>query len=611
MSLRPKRAQWFEVVVPRQDCSVATEALAGTARVQFECVGERNARELFEALREPLDTYHTLLPAYREWWPQPVYGERCCVVPMESAARFAMGRLQIWQRRAQAKLDELRGLQAERAELCLWQRILEQLGDSELNLAAMSVPGALMSGRCLLLPRAADPSAFAGLLSVTVVLSDQRAILAVVRSGDAELVCRRVELLHGQCFAIPEWFEGRAAQTRPMLEQRLHALDRRIAEAGAALKSQARRSGLARALGVLERLDWLTANAQDLAVTEDFCWITGWTSASEVSLLNRCLTEAGVSAQVEFLDAPGEIRSPSLFDNPGWARPFEIFTRAMGMPNADEADPSSWVAVLVPLMFGYMCGDVGHGLVIALAGLLLQRTWPVARLLVFCGAASVGFGLLYGDFFGLEDVLPALWMHPLDDPLLTLAVPLAGGALVLSLGLILNSIQLCWVGGQRLAWIAELAQLMVYWGIVLAFLAPAWIVLTVAGVVSCFLYRLWTYRSVLRVLASFGELLENTLQLLLNTLSFVRVGAFALAHAGLSSAVFALADDLENTAARLAVLLIGNLVIIVLEGMVVSIQTTRLVLFEFFVRFFHGQGRAFEPAHVPPSVPGGTQHGHR
>jgi V/A-type H+-transporting ATPase subunit I len=281
----------------------------------------------------------------------------------------------------------------------------------------------------------------------------------------------------------------------------------------------------------------------------------------------------------------------------------------MGMPSANEADPSTWVAVLVPLMFGYMCGDVGHGLVIGLAGLVLQRTWPVARLLVFCGAAAAGFGLLYGDVFGLEDVLPSLWMHPLDHPLLTLAVPLAGGAIVLSLGLVLNSIQLCWIGGKRLAWLAELAQLMVYWGIVFAFYHPQVILFALLGVVTCAVYKAWLFRSALRALSALGELIENTMQLLLNTLSFVRVGAFALAHAGLSSAVFALADGVSNSAAHITVMVLGNLVIIVLEGLVVSIQTTRLVLFEFFVRFFHGQGRAFEPVHSPPTVPRGSRHG--
>jgi V/A-type H+-transporting ATPase subunit I len=171
-------------------------------------------------------------------------------------------------------------------------------------------------------------------------------------------------------------------------------------------------------------------------------------------------------------------------------------------------------------------------------------------------------------------------------------------------------VQLCWLSGQRLAWVADIAQLCVYWGIVLAFFQPSLILITLAGVVGCGVYRVWIERSGVAALSSLGEMVENTLQLLLNTLSFVRVGAFALAHAGLSSAVFALADNLTSSTAHLTVMILGNVVIIVLEGLVVSIQATRLVLFEFFVRFFRGQGRAFEPAHSPPAVPRGHHHGH-
>jgi V/A-type H+-transporting ATPase subunit I len=103
-------------------------------------------------------------------------------------------------------------------------------------------------------------------------------------------------------------------------------------------------------------------------------------------------------------------------------------------------------------------------------------------------------------------------------------------------------------------------------------------------------------------LTALGELVERLLQLLINTLSFARVGAFALAHAGLSSAIVALAGAAGHPLAAALVLIVGNLVVIVLEGLVVSIQTTRLVLFEFFARFLQGSGRVFRPLPLPPSA---------
>ena len=89
------------------------------------------------------------------------------------------------------------------------------------------------------------------------------------------------------------------------------------------------------------------------------------------------------------------------------------------------------------------------------------------------------------------------------------------------------------------------------------------------------------------------------LRLLVNTVSFARIGAFALAHAGLSVAIVELAQASGHFGYWIA-LTIGNLLVIVLEGVVVSIQTTRLLLFEFFIRFLTGGGRAFKP--LPPPV---------
>jgi V/A-type H+-transporting ATPase subunit I len=96
-----------------------------------------------------------------------------------------------------------------------------------------------------------------------------------------------------------------------------------------------------------------------------------------------------------------------------------------------------------------------------------------------------------------------------------------------------------------------------------------------------------------------GKLLESILQLVINTFSFIRVGAFALAHAGLSLAFIILAESTTNIILSGLILLLGNIIIIMLEGLVVFIQTTRLVLFEFFIRFLQGTGRMFRPLAAP------------
>ena len=111
------------------------------------------------------------------------------------------------------------------------------------------------------------------------------------------------------------------------------------------------------------------------------------------------------------------------------------------------------------------------------------------------------------------------------------------------------------------------------------------------------------------LLTALGVLLENMMQLLLNTLSFVRVGAFALAHAGLSMAFNIMADSVSSVFFALLLMLLGNIIVIVLEGLVVSIQTTRLVLFEFFIRFLQANGRVFKPLTRPLRDGAGGYHG--
>ena len=158
-----------------------------------------------------------------------------------------------------------------------------------------------------------------------------------------------------------------------------------------------------------------------------------------------------------------------------------------------------------------------------------------------------------------------------------------------------------WWRGELRRWLlTDAALIVVYLGLLAAFFAPLGLAVAAAGALFfCVGHAVHAGRFT-AALGAIGELIEKTLQILINTLSFARVGAFALAHAGLSSAIVALMDAADSIVAKALVLVLGNVVVIVLEAMVVSIQTTRLVLFEFFTRFMQGQGRAFWPLPAPP-----------
>jgi len=225
---------------------------------------------------------------------------------------------------------------------------------------------------------------------------------------------------------------------------------------------------------------------------------------------------------------------------------------------------------------------------------------PVLRMLVPGGLAAAAFGFVFGSVFSLETVLHPLWVAPLEHPLPVLAAPIVGGAVLLVIGLLLGALEAWWDGLLARWWLEDAPVLLSYVGLALGFIDPAGWVLVAAGALWAMAGATMDGHGLKAMPGGLGEWVERTLQLAINTLSFARVGAFALAHAGLSSAVVALADAAGHPVGHVLVLVLGNVLILLVEGLVVSIQTTRLVLFEFFTRFFRAEGREFRALAAPP-----------
>ncbi len=216
----------------------------------------------------------------------------------------------------------------------------------------------------------------------------------------------------------------------------------------------------------------------------------------------------------------------------------------MGVPAANDADPSVLIAMLAPLMFGFMFGDVAQGAIVALGGCVLGRRMPALRLLLPGGLVAMAFGFAFGSVFAREDLIPALWLRPLEQPLPVLGAALGFGVAVLALGLALDGLQAYWRGQLRHWLLCDAGLLLAYLGLVATALdvralwaVPLGIGLSLGGSALA--------HPEARIAAfgrAAGESVERLLQLGVNTVSFVRVGAFALAHAGLCSAVVGMAD---------------------------------------------------------------------
>ena len=608
--LKPQAARWIEILLPHEAFASALDVLAATGQVEVEPAGARGSHLIStHALSAGAERFRQLERDYRHAWPAPEPPVSVSLEDPLAAMQAALEGLEAWRREAVDLINGLEGLDAARREARLWLAVLQALGEAGVPLAQVEVAGSridvmLCCGDGPVLP--ADSRILA--LPIDAGLPGREAG-AEPHAADCRLLVGRAGALdvfrqggEGHCHGWPDWLRGRP-EPLEVAEVRLEELEAGRADAVRRMHALAERHDLARRLGVLAQCAWIADHLRALHTTRHLIRLTGWTTLSPEALDTE-LEQAGVNALVVAAPAPRSRAAPLILRHRRWVQPFETFVRALGMPAGRDADPTVILAVAVPLLFGYMFGDVGHGLVFLLLGLALMRRWPLARLLVWGGASAMVFGLLYGSIFTNETLIPPLWLHPLNHPVTLLAGSLVIGVVLLGLGLLLNALQAWWDRDTRpLGWLAEAGFIGLYAGILGAFFLPALGWLAVLGLVTMLLTA--ALGGGLKAVGHLaGELIERVFQLLVNTLSFVRVGAFALAHAGLAAAVTSLAEATTALWATALILVLGNLLILAIEGLVVSIQTTRLILFEFFVRFLKGGGRPFQPIQPPPHYQG-------
>jgi V/A-type H+-transporting ATPase subunit I len=599
--LRPVNAVWFEMLIARDDLASTLGCLASGGNVELESQMHGSAADL-PRLRPALDEYGHLAQRFASYWPNPlVYSEPRAEPEVISAA--ALKHLHAWAAAADPLVTELQKLQHERIELAYLEELLSQSRAPLPDFSLLFNAGPALAGRIYLLePKPASLILPQIILAQRIDCLEHSYLLAVGPSAQMQALDEGLNALKARRLALPAAAGVTGGDdTLARFEARLAEIARTTHRLHAQLTACDVEHGLGTALADMALIGWLADHVPEFARTDHFVRITGWTSDPSGRRLDACLRSTGIHYLIHFSDPPPQLTPPIVLRNPRWARPFEYFARLLGTPGANEADPSLLLALLAPLMFGFMFGDVGQGAVLVVAGFALRKRYAAAELLIAGGIAAMVFGTLFGSVFAREDIFPALWLHPLEKPLSLLGVSLAGGSVVILIGLALDAVESYW-RGEALRWWATRA------GLVLSYLASiacavdqraAWLILAGFGWYCIGEVARAEHRAQ-RLGASIAEAIETLLQLLVNTLSFVRVGAFALAHAGLAAAINALCAGIEARWLAILGLALGNALLILIEGLVVGIQTTRLVLFEFFIRFLRGDGRSLKPLQALP-----------
>ncbi|MGC9313083.1 MAG: V-type ATPase 116kDa subunit family protein, partial [Sediminispirochaetaceae bacterium] len=298
------------------------------------------------------------------------------------------------------------------------------------------------------------------------------------------------------------------------------------------------------------------------------------------------------------------------------------------------------------MMFGLMFGDVGHGLVVFLIGLYGShvnrkrgRRTMLFPLITWCGVAAMIAGSLFGSYFGTE-LLPPIWfdyhavvtghqaagsVRSIMDILL---ITIYFGITVIATGLLLNWINrirsrdwigLIWEnGGILVGWLYAAGTYCAFYyvghdyrqlpaGRTLALILGVPVLLMGAKPIIEHIRHNREHPeagprkiSILNMVMEWVvELLEIFSGYLSNTLSFMRVAGLGIAHVSLMVAFFQIAEmaasDGRFTVWSYLILLLGNALVIGLEGLSAGIQSLRLNYYEFFSKYFTGNGKAYTP----------------
>jgi V/A-type H+-transporting ATPase subunit I len=364
--------------------------------------------------------------------------------------------------------------------------------------------------------------------------------------------------------------------------------------------------------------------------------IIGWVPAVRMADFTQRLKQVSDEIVIDASPTQRNIPQQSVpvaLGNAGLIGTFQPLVTTYARPRYEEIDPTVLIALTFPLLYGAMFGDVGHGLLLALVGWVvgsrkiraLRSMASLGGIIVACGLTATVFGFLYGSVFGKENLLPALWIAPMNNIMQILLIAVGFGVVLLSTGFLLNMWN-AWIvrdWGRLFFDHNGMAGLILYWSLVgvvagalmssfpipaIVFVIPA-AVAAVVIMLSDVLKRLVERRRPLidddpgtYAIQAVFELFETGISQLSNSLSYVRIGAFAVAHGGLSAVIFILAGMVGSprSVGYWLVILVGQLFIVGFEGLIVGIQAMRLEYYEFFSKFFSGGGLRYEPLTLLP-----------
>lgn len=458
-----------------------------------------------------------------------------------------------------------------------------------------------------------------------------------VSNGEVSKVDSVFNSLHFERIALPTEYVGTPAEACDDLRKEIKKLREEIKKIDQEVDDLMEQNA-SKLFGVQKRLEELAnifdvrklaARIEEEDSKEDYYILCGWMGEEDVKrFIEETKNDDRIFIVVEedrekfFGEPPTQLKNPRFF------KPFEMFIKMYGLPSTNEIDPTVFVALTYTFIFGAMFGDVGQGFCLFVIGglLYLTKKMNLAGIISIAGIFSMFFGFMFGSVFGFEDVFPAIWLRPAEamtnlpfigqlNTVFIVSVAFGMGLnLLVMIFQIVNAIK---AHDVENLWFSHngVAGLVFYGFLVLTVAlymsghqTPGNIMMAVflGAPILIFLFkeplgnlakhnhkRLEGSKGMFLV-QGFFELFETLLSYFSNTLSYVRIGAFAVSHAAMMEVVLMLSGAEAGTPNWLGVIG-GNIFVCLLEGLVVGIQVLRLEYYELFSRFYKGSGREFKP----------------
>lgn len=429
---------------------------------------------------------------------------------------------------------------------------------------------------------------------------------------------------------IPEEYEGSAAEKLVKIDAKIDELQKDITSLSSSIEAETEdnKKTIFKIYNVFKLEDKIAELEQRADFGNNAFALDVWVeekNKAEVEKVIASVTDKYLISSKTPQEFSDDVIAPTKLKNNWFSKPFEMIVNMYGLPAYDEIDPTPILAITFCLAFGIMFGDIGQGLVYVLAGLLLRKKMEAASgVAIRLGASSMFFGCIYGSLFGLEKhelswipgILHGSPLSPDNIPMILVAGILFG-ILALTVSYVLGTANSLKRGdieegifGKNgiFGYIFFISFIMTIVALTGIFNVPMSIPLTTLLISLAVLIMKQPLTSLVTghrplfhespgeyLTESIFEAIETILGTLSNSISFVRVGAFALNHAGLFLAFMVISKMMPNIFLQILILVVGNILILSLEGLVVLIQSLRLHYYEMFGKYFKGGGVAFKP----------------